>query len=406
MSTVLLVTGLVEGGVGAHVADLAKGLRTQGWQVRVAAPAVVTQRFALADEQTPALDLRVGSRPSPVADVRAIAALRRQMVEAEVVHAHGLRAGAMAVIARCCMRPAKSAKSAKSAKMRARHTPALVVTSHNSAPSGGLSGRVYALLARIVERGADSLLVVSPDLHPMRPHVHRLSAEMAVVAASGGFGSAPPFVPADRDAGRRGLGVQPSQTVIMSVGRLAPQKAMHRVISVVTALRDRGYDVSGVIVGEGPEREALQNQVDAAHAPVMLLGRRDDVPDLLVAADIVVSSALWEGQPVWLQEALALGAAIVATDVGGSRAMIGDGAAWVDVEPADGGHHDHAGDHAVAQRMTDRIAALLDDAEALEDLRTRARAASSRLPTSADATHAALATYRRAAAYHLRPHVD
>ncbi|MGC1206997.1 MAG: glycosyltransferase, partial [Ornithinimicrobium sp.] len=157
MKSVLLVTGLVAGGVGAHVADLAAGLQSVGWHVSVAAPAVVTQRFGLACEQMRTLDLAVGSRPSLLADASAIWALRRQMSRVEVVHAHGLRAGAMAVIARGLTRAPGPA-----------NTPALVVTSHNATPSGGMSGRVYALLARVVVRAADELLVVSPDLHPER----------------------------------------------------------------------------------------------------------------------------------------------------------------------------------------------------------------------------------------------
>ena len=66
-----------------------------------------------------------------------------------------------------------------------------------------------------------------------------------------------------------------------------------------------------------------------------LLGHRDDVPDLLAAADVVVSSAVWEGQPVGLQEALHAGAAVVATDVGGTAAVVGDAALLV--PPADAG---------------------------------------------------------------------
>lgn len=384
----LLVTGMVQGGVGAHVADLARGLRASGWQVSVAAPAVVTERFALADAGAPARDLQVGSRPSPIIDARAIWALRRQMAGVEVVHAHGLRAGALAVMAR------GSTQRLRRPLRSPRQTPALVVTSHNAAPSDATSARIYALLERIVVRGADTLLVVSPDLHPTRSRVHQVPAEIAVVAASSG---APP---ADREVGRRALGVQAEQIVIMSVGRLAPQKAMHRVVEVVGALVTRGYDVSGFIVGEGPQRERLQSHIDASRAPVRLLGRRDDVPHLLAAADVVVSSAIWEGQALWLQEALALGTAIVATDVGGSRQMIGDGAEWVD------GESDAATDHGVGQRLTEKIAGLLDDVETLEGLRDRAREASLRLPTSQDATKAALASYRRAAAYHRTPHVD
>ncbi|MGB3256753.1 MAG: glycosyltransferase [Ornithinimicrobium sp.] len=388
MRTALLVTGMVQGGVGAHVADLAGGLRRVGWQVSVAAPSSVIERFALVEEDTAACHLQVGSRPSPISDARAVAALRRHMRRVDVVHAHGLRAGALAVLARSILDPFPRSTRA------ARHSPALVVTSHNAAPRGALSRQTYSALEQIVVRGADELLVVSPDLHPGRSRSRRPDARRAVVAAP----KALPTV--DRVAGRRTLGVGAEESVVLSVGRLAPQKAMHRVIEVVSALAATGYPVRGVIVGEGPELQRLRQDIDALRAPVTLLGRRDDVPDLVAAADVVLSSAIWEGQPVWLQEALVLGTAIVATDVGGSRAMIDDGAEWVEGEPAAGT------DDAVVDRLSTAVSALLDDRRALEDLRARARRAGERLPTSRDATVAALESYRRAALYHRGPHVD
>ncbi|MGB3763543.1 MAG: glycosyltransferase family 4 protein [Ornithinimicrobium sp.] len=388
MSAVLLVTGMVQGGVGAHVADLAAGLRRAGWQVSVAAPSAVIERFALVEEKTPARHLQVGSRPSPIFDARAVAALRAQMRRVDVVHAHGLRAGALAVLARSSLVPYPRSRRA------ARQSPALVVTSHNAAPAGLLSRQIYAALEQIVVRGADDLLVVSPDLHSARSRSRRPPAQRAVVAAIKAVPTA------DREAGRRMLGAGAGESVVLSVGRLAPQKAMHRVVDVVSALAATGHPVRGVIVGEGPERQGLQQHIDVAQAPVTLLGQRADVPDLLAAADVVLSSAIWEGQPVWLQEALALGTAIVATDVGGSRAMIGDGAEWVEGEPTAGA------DDAVVSRLSTAVSALLDDPQALADLRARARRVGVHLPTSQDATAAALESYRRAASYHRRPHVD
>ncbi|MHB1288404.1 glycosyltransferase family 4 protein, partial [Georgenia sp.] len=84
-----------------------------------------------------------------------------------------------------------------------------------------------------------------------------------------------------------------------------------------------------VVVGDGPLRETLAARAEREHLPVHLLGRRDDVPDLLAAADVVVSTATWEGQPLAVQEALRAGAAVVATDVGGTREVTGDAAVLV-----------------------------------------------------------------------------
>ena len=118
------------------------------------------------------------------------------------------------------------------------------------------------------------------------------------------------------------------------VARLAPQKGLDLLLDAHRELAaGEPLDLVTVVAGDGPLREPLQARIDAEHLPVRLLGHRDDVPDLLAAADVVVSSAVWEGQPVGIQEALHAGAAVVATDVGGTGAVVGDAALLV--PPAD-----------------------------------------------------------------------
>ena len=95
-----------------------------------------------------------GDRPRP-GDAAAVLRLRRALRAAPpgVVHAHGLRAGALTVLALAGARGAR------------RRRPAIVVTVHNAPPhGGGAAVRVYRVLERMVARGADLVLCVSPDL--------------------------------------------------------------------------------------------------------------------------------------------------------------------------------------------------------------------------------------------------
>jgi glycosyltransferase involved in cell wall biosynthesis len=124
-----------------------------------------------------------------------------------------------------------------------------------------------------------------------------------------------------------------------------------------------------ILAGEGPERGALQARIDSAHVDVRLVGAVSDVAALYEAADLVVSTALWEGQPIALQEALRAGAAIVATDVGGTRETVADAAHLV---PPD------------AEALGDGIVHLLTDAEARRTLRERALRRAAQLPTEHD----------------------
>ncbi len=384
MTSVLLVTGLVEGGIGAHVADLAAGLSEAGHTVCVAAPLSVITSFGLG-KIGEVVDLKVGSRPAP-GDVAAIALLRAQMRVVDVVHAHGLRAGALAVLARA------SLQDRIRVRQRQRLLPAVVVTSHNAAPSSGATRVIYRALEAIVLRGADEVLVVSPDLHrpdaaAVKAPSRRANVSLAVIAAPA------TTVSTSADQVRASLGLATSDRLVVTVGRLATQKAHQRFIKAVAGCARQGLNVDAVIVGEGPKRDELQALIRATKAHVRLLGRRADVPDLLAAADVVVSTALWEGQPVWLQEALAVGAAIVATDVGGTSVVLGDGGDLVDATGTD---------QAVAQRVSDAIVGLLRDEQTRGALQGKASIRATQLPDRRAVALAALDVYRRAAPFESR----
>jgi glycosyltransferase involved in cell wall biosynthesis len=92
-----------------------------------------------------------------------------------------------------------------------------------------------------------------------------------------------------------------------------------------------------LIVGDGPCREAITATVDqlglADH--VRLLGTRDDVPELLAAADVLVLTSDMEASPVSILEAMACGKPVVATQVGSVAASVHDGQTGFLAEPGD-----------------------------------------------------------------------
>ena len=355
---VLLVLGTSAGGVGRHVHDLVGGLVSAGHDIHVACPAEVGRRFAFAETGAEVTTVEFSDRPDPRTDVRAIAALRRLLPGADVIHAHGLRAGSLAVLA------------------GQRLDVPLVVTLHNAAPEGRLLGAVYGVLERLVARGADLVLGVSRDLVERMRGLGAPGARLAVVPA-------PPARRAstDRYAVRAALGLGPTAQLGVLVARLAPQKQVGLLLDALEAREAwDGLDVQFVVAGDGPERGALEDRIRATSVPVTLLGTREDVPDLLAAADVVVSTARWEGQPVALQEALHAGAAIVATDAGGTGDVLGDAALLVRVGDAD----------ALGRALRE----VLVHGAVRDNLRSLATERASELPTSADALEAALTAYR------------
>ena len=84
--------------------------------------------------------------------------------------------------------------------------------------------------------------------------------------------------------------------------------------------------LSVVIAGTGPSLLGLAAQISDNRAPVRLLGQRDDVADLLGAADLAVVTSDWEARQLFAQEALGGGLPLIATDVGGLPELVGDAA--------------------------------------------------------------------------------
>ncbi|MGL5862209.1 MAG: glycosyltransferase family 4 protein, partial [Phycicoccus sp.] len=96
---VLVVLGRSTGGVGRHVAGLTTSLVEAGHQVVVAAPADVLAGFDLAASASATAAVELGERPRPRQDARAVRQVAGLAAGADVVHAHGLRAAAVAALA-------------------------------------------------------------------------------------------------------------------------------------------------------------------------------------------------------------------------------------------------------------------------------------------------------------------
>ncbi|WP_202865327.1 glycosyltransferase family 4 protein [Ornithinimicrobium sufpigmenti] len=407
------MTALVAGGVGGHVRMLARGLVAAGHQVLVACPQEVAQAFELERTGATVVPVEVGSGLHPARDPKAVRHLRRLAAGADVVHAHGVRAGALSALALLAARRADLGRTDASpvagpprgADHALRRAP-LVVTMHNAPPTDRRSALVYGVLERLVHARADLVLGVSPDLVDRARARGAGQAGLAVVPAEPSR-----LVPAHRRgevraAVRAELGLVDGQLLLLTVGRLGAQK---RTVEVVAAYqsyveREAGGTSAGsawpaevcpqvvlAVAGDGPDRVDVAAQAASGPGRVHLLGRRDDVPELLAAADVVVSGAQWEGQPLWLQEALGAGVPVVATDVGGTRVVVGDAAVLVPVGEDGGG----MASHARVRALREALRAVLVDAQLRSTLADRALRRARELPTAAEAVEAAETAYAR-----------
>jgi glycosyltransferase involved in cell wall biosynthesis len=365
------------GGTGQHVLMLADGCAARGATVTVYGPAALGPQPGpdntdpgSAGPATPGPPgwrfelVEIADRPRPASDTAAVHRLRRLLDRDRpgVLHAHGLRAGAVAALALAG---------------RARRRTALVVTVHNAAPPGRAAAALYAGLELIVARRADAVLAVSGDLADrLRRRGARDVARAVVPAPDAAAASA-----ADAAAVCRELGAE-GRPVVLAAGRLAPQKDFGTLLRAAARWQRRDPVPLLVIAGDGPLAATLRGQAAADGVTARFLGHRRDMPALLAAADVVAVPSRWEGQPLIVQEALRAGRPLVASRAGGIPELTGDDGAVL-VPPGD------------PAALAAAVARLLDDPAAAAAPAAAARARAAALPAGTDAVDQVAAVYQR-----------
>jgi len=180
-------------------------------------------------------------------------------------------------------------------------------------------GRQKASAAQIFEAGsnADGLLAVSAALKQDMVALG-LSSDRIAVHHTGIDKDI--FRPTDRAAAKAELGI--SGPLLITVGALIPRK--NQMLSIAVA--ERIPDATLILVGDGPDRPALERAIAARglSGRVRLLGNRphDEIARLLAAADVMLLASHSEGLAnVWV-EALACGTPVVIADAGGAREVV------------------------------------------------------------------------------------
>lgn len=137
----------------------------------------------------------------------------------------------------------------------------------------------------------------------------------------------PPRDPAkdiSREEAFRRLGIPLHHKLILSIGRLWAQKGYKDLIWSAEMLRVLRGDISYVVIGDGPERQRLEEYSDNIRAAreVYLVGHRDDAAQILPHADLLWNGSLYEGQSNVLLEAMQAGVVTLATDIPGNQDLV------------------------------------------------------------------------------------
>ena len=368
-----MLLGRSTGGIGTHVAELSANLRDRGEDVIVVTHPLTAQRFDFGTVR-----LWWPGATGWVHGLRDFVLLRRLTGTSDIVHAHGHQAALLALLATIGTRGLSG---------RVGQRPKVIITQHNSVLAGSGRQGVKRFVQRWVARHADLMTGVSRDLVEESLGFGARRAELADVPSPRvpELLAQPPADELSRARIRETLlaSLGPGDPnfalpLVVTISRIAPQKNLPVLVEAASVMR---HACTWVVLGDGePELLAqLKLQVHALGAPVHFAGARSDAGRWLSAAEVFVLPSQWEGQPLVVQEAMAAGTPVVATDVGGLHDMVsGTGLLVIPGDPA-----------AIAE-ATDRV---LGDPALRADLAARGRQVAEGLPNGHDTASKWLALY-------------
>jgi len=348
-----VIARLNMGGPAIHVTNLAAGLETRGYHTTLVAGslargedsmAFLAERLGVTVVDVPELQREI-STLHDARSVRRITAIIREQ-RPHILHTHTAKAGA---IARAAALLAGTARP-----------PIVVHTFHGHVFKGYFGpGRTafFRRVERALARRSDVLVAVSPEVRDELV-AQRIAPQQKFAVIRLGIPLAERLGDATADLDYRRLyGIPASAFVVGWVGRMTEVKDADAVLEIVKATRERGLDAVLVMVGDGPDRDGLEqlaHELGIARS-TYFVGYQPEVAGYYRLFDAFLLPSLNEGTPVSAIEALASGTPVVATRVGGVPDVVRDGSDGFLVEPGD------------VEAAADRLAVLAADAP----LRTR-----------------------------------
>jgi glycosyltransferase involved in cell wall biosynthesis len=130
----------------------------------------------------------------------------------------------------------------------------------------------------------------------------------------------------------------PGKKIIFSAGRISGQKGFSYLIEAASLLKRKRDDLMFLIAGKGKLEALLKRQVKkmGVEDSVRFIGFTNNIDPYIKGSDLYVLSSLQEGMPNVVMEAMAVGKAVLATDVNGVRELMVDAKTGIIVPPADG----------------------------------------------------------------------
>lgn len=297
MKILYVITGLSQGGAERVVCDLADAMFSKGHTVKIA--------YLTGDILTSPINKEIEIIKIGLTDSRSLPKVYLKLsrlikqYSPDVIHSHMVHANILARLVRILV-PIKK----------------LISTAHNS----NEGGKFRMLAYRFTHNLADITTNVSNEA------VKAFESKKAVpfnemTAIYNGINLDRFFY--DSKARReieKELNISSDNKIILAVGRFNEQKDYPNLLTAIHLLKKEcEFDFKLIIVGNGELRALIKETIDELELKdnTILLGRRDDIPKLMSAANLFVLPSKYEGFGLVVAEAMACECLVVATDCGG-----------------------------------------------------------------------------------------
>jgi glycosyltransferase involved in cell wall biosynthesis len=318
-----VIARLNMGGPTLHVSYLTKGLDERGYATTLVAGqlargedsmAFAAEELGVEVVQVPQLHRDLSPVYDPVSVKRLVAEIQR--VRPHIVHTHTAKAGAVGRMAALLAGDARP--------------PVVVHTFHGHVLRGyfdPMRTEFFRETERFLARHTTRLIAVGPEVRddlvglgvaqPEKFVVIRLGIDLESRVGDPGAGAEL----------RRVFGIPPERFVVGWIGRMTGIKRVPDVLDSFQRLLDRDVDAQLVLVGDGPERDRLEEQAHqlGIQRRTLFAGYQRDIAPYYELFDALLLPSRNEGTPVVAIESLAARTPVVATRVGGVPDVVREG---------------------------------------------------------------------------------
>ncbi|PUR01236.1 glycosyl transferase [Acinetobacter schindleri] len=297
MKILYVITGLGQGGAERVVCDLADQMHQRGHNVKIAyltGDILTKPRYS----EIELIKINLNSLLLfPFAYIKLSQVIK--MFRPDVVHSHMVHANIFTRLIRV-VTPIKK----------------LICTAHNSDEGGQLRMFMY----RVTHNLADLTTNVSNEA--VQAFIEKKAVpDSDIITTYNGIDLSRFFYHSEaKNKILNELKINTNSYLILAVGRFSGQKDYPNLLHAFKALKNKSIvDIKLIIAGDGELRSEIESIIDelGLKQEVFLLGRRNDIPDLMSAADLFVLSSKYEGFGLVVAEAMACKTLVVATDCGG-----------------------------------------------------------------------------------------